>query len=251
MEIRLVRSPSCQCVCESVLSTFEWLNQSLWNLVCTYHGTWAHLNGVFLKSLPSVCVSVSVIPLSLLGKCLVNTFPLQRIHARIEELLDKSFSVRFVSYKRRVSVFSVYPFIVARQRLGKIIPAVRKNCWSCRFLCGPCRIKRNQAISSSQNFLFLNVSQCGNYFAHLLYLRVPALPAMFVFLCTSAHALLCPYTSIRVVVTLHLSSCFAVLMLLCTSPRVCHVPALPPMLLFLCTSPHVVPHPFTSLQSLS
>jgi hypothetical protein len=30
-----------------------------------------------------------------------------------------------------------------------------KNIWKCNFLCGPCRIKRNLAISSSQNFLFV------------------------------------------------------------------------------------------------
>jgi hypothetical protein len=29
-----------------------------------------------------------------------------------------------------------------------------KNCWTPRFLCGPCRIKGKLAINSSQNFLF-------------------------------------------------------------------------------------------------
>jgi hypothetical protein len=29
-----------------------------------------------------------------------------------------------------------------------------KNCWTRRFLCGPCRIEINEAISSSDNFLF-------------------------------------------------------------------------------------------------
>jgi hypothetical protein len=33
----------------------------------TYHGTWAHLNGLIKKSLPSVCVCVYVYPLSFLG----------------------------------------------------------------------------------------------------------------------------------------------------------------------------------------
>jgi hypothetical protein len=48
----------------------------------------------------------------------------------------------------------LYPPLVARQWLGKHIPATTKNCWRCRFLCGPCRIKGKQAIRPSQNFLF-------------------------------------------------------------------------------------------------
>jgi hypothetical protein len=47
---------------------------------------------------------------------------------------------------------SVYPPIVARQRLGKspLIVAMERL----RFPCGPCRIKGKQAISPWQNFLF-------------------------------------------------------------------------------------------------
>jgi hypothetical protein len=48
---------------------------------------------------------------------------------------------------------SVYP-IVARQRLSKHVPAATKNCCRLCFLCGPCRIKGKEAISSSNNFLF-------------------------------------------------------------------------------------------------
>jgi hypothetical protein len=44
--------------------------------------------------------------------------------------------------------------IVSRQRLGKHVPATRKNCWRRHFPCGPCRIKGKLSISSSQNFLF-------------------------------------------------------------------------------------------------
>jgi hypothetical protein len=36
---------------------------------------------------------------------------------------------------------SVYPPIVARQRLGKDVPTATEKCWTRRFLCGPCRIK--------------------------------------------------------------------------------------------------------------
>jgi hypothetical protein len=53
-----------------------------------YHGVWAYLNGVLHKSFPSVCVSVCVSLLSLLGNGSVNTFPRQQIHATVEELLD-------------------------------------------------------------------------------------------------------------------------------------------------------------------
>jgi hypothetical protein len=45
--------------------------------------------------------------------------------------------------------------VVARQRLSNHVPATMKNYWRRRFLRGPCRIKGEQAISSSQNSLFL------------------------------------------------------------------------------------------------
>jgi hypothetical protein len=55
---RLVRSLCCLCVCVSPLSTFECQNQSLWNLVYIYIGTWAHLKAVLHKSFSSVYVSL-------------------------------------------------------------------------------------------------------------------------------------------------------------------------------------------------
>jgi hypothetical protein len=79
-----------------------WTN--LYETWYVYHGTWAHLNGVFHKSLPSVCVPVCVSLLSLLGNGSVKTFPGQRIYATIEEFLDASFSMRSASYQRRVRV---------------------------------------------------------------------------------------------------------------------------------------------------
>jgi hypothetical protein len=78
---------------------------SLYEIWYVYHGTWAYLNDVLHKSLPSVCVSVCVSPLSFLGNCLVNTFPQHRIPTTIEELLDSSFSTWSMSYQRRVCVF--------------------------------------------------------------------------------------------------------------------------------------------------
>jgi hypothetical protein len=73
---------SACCVCESPPSTFEYLNQSLWNLM---DGTWAHLNSVLRKSLPSVCFYICIlhsllgngsvrIPLSLLGNGSVKRY---------------------------------------------------------------------------------------------------------------------------------------------------------------------------------
>jgi hypothetical protein len=44
------------------------------------------------------CVSLH----SVLGGGTVNTFPLQRIHATTEELLEASFSVRFMSCEMKV-----------------------------------------------------------------------------------------------------------------------------------------------------
>jgi hypothetical protein len=76
----------------SVYPTYQLLNAwtNLYETCYVYHGTWAHLNDILHKSLPSVCVS----SLSLLGNGSVYMFPLQPIHA--------SFSMRFVSYERKV-----------------------------------------------------------------------------------------------------------------------------------------------------
>jgi hypothetical protein len=46
------------------------------------HGTWAYLNGVLHKSLPSACVSICVSLLSLLGNGSVRTLTRQRIHTQ-------------------------------------------------------------------------------------------------------------------------------------------------------------------------
>jgi hypothetical protein len=52
-----------------------------------YHGTWAHLNGVLHKSLPSVCVCVCIPPI-VARQRLVETLPRQQIYTRIAELLN-------------------------------------------------------------------------------------------------------------------------------------------------------------------
>jgi hypothetical protein len=100
---RLMRSPCSGRQFISPLSLFEWLKQSLWSLVCTYHGTCAHLNCALHKYLLPICVYV-------------------------------------------------YSPIVARQRRGKTatattdIHAAKKNCWTRRFLCGPCRMNEHRQL---------------------------------------------------------------------------------------------------------
>jgi hypothetical protein len=49
--------------------------------------------------------------------------------------------------------WTLCPSVVARQQLGKHVPAVTKNCWRHRFLYGPCRIKWTCSIGSYQKFL--------------------------------------------------------------------------------------------------
>jgi hypothetical protein len=56
-------------------------------------------------------------------------------------------------------VLSVYPPVMSRQRLGKDFPTSTKDCWTFRFLFGPCSVKGKNGVSSSQGFLFL-------YFRH-------------------------------------------------------------------------------------
>jgi hypothetical protein len=95
---KLMRSLCSLCVCRCIpLTTSELLNQYLWNLV---GATWAHLNGVLYKSLPSSVLCVCMcIPLSMLGNGSVKRY-------RGDEYTQE-----------------------------------QKNCWTCRFLCGTCRIK--------------------------------------------------------------------------------------------------------------
>jgi hypothetical protein len=108
-----MRSPCC-------LSN-AWTNLYETSCVCVYiyHGTWAHLDDVLHKSLTSVCVSVCVSLLSLLGKG---------------------------------SVKCIRPFI-ARQRSGKHVPAekiTRNNRniigWVC--LCIPLSLLGNNSVKT-------------------------------------------------------------------------------------------------------
>jgi hypothetical protein len=85
------------------LSTFGYLNQSLWNLVrmswCLRSSQWGALH------IPrdALCLYVYS-PLSLLGKDSVNTFPRQRLHEIIDELLEASF---LCSQSRTIGKFAI------------------------------------------------------------------------------------------------------------------------------------------------
>jgi hypothetical protein len=68
-------------------------------------------------------------------------FPLQRIQATIEELVDM-FPVRSKSYKKG-SLWVMYPSVIARQQLSKDIAATKNNCWRRRFLWDPISINAN------------------------------------------------------------------------------------------------------------
>jgi hypothetical protein len=50
---------------------------------------------------------------------------------------------------------SAYRPFIARQWLGKHVPAATKYFWRRRFVYGACYIKEKYTISSSQNFLFI------------------------------------------------------------------------------------------------
>jgi hypothetical protein len=74
---RLMRSPSCLCVCIPCINF--WMSEPIvMKLVILYHGTWAHLNNVLHKWIPSVCVYICI--LLLLGNGSVKTLPRQRKH---------------------------------------------------------------------------------------------------------------------------------------------------------------------------
>jgi hypothetical protein len=79
----------------------------------------------FEESYSFMSVSVCLSLLSLLGNGWVKTFARQRIHATIEELLDASFSVRSVSYQKRV-FGSVYPLTLLGNNSVKIYPRRRR-----------------------------------------------------------------------------------------------------------------------------
>jgi hypothetical protein len=111
-------SPGCLDVCVSPSQLLiAWA--SLYETWYVHHDTWAHLNGVLHKSLPSVCVSLCVSLLSLLGNCSV------RSSCRNEELLEAPFSIRSVLYERKVGFScSFFPSDYPTKSFYSVFPRV-------------------------------------------------------------------------------------------------------------------------------
>jgi hypothetical protein len=87
----------------SVNSPHQLLNAltKLYETWYVYHGTCAHFKGVFHKFLPSVCVYICI-PLTARQRLGKNVTAAMNTYATIQDLLDASFSVRSVSYQRKV-----------------------------------------------------------------------------------------------------------------------------------------------------
>jgi hypothetical protein len=123
---------------------YELLNawNNLYETWYAYHGTWAHLNGILYKSLPSVWVSVCVCPLLLKGNGLVKCIPpfsaRQLISKHVPAAMNTHNNRRIVGHVAfyAVCVFirgesvglTIYPPIIARWQLSKDIPIAMKNC---------------------------------------------------------------------------------------------------------------------------
>jgi hypothetical protein len=108
-------------------SVFECLNQSLSNFVC---------------------MSCHLIPFQ---RVTYKSLPCQIHVTTDDQSVSKSWIRAPCGSRDRIQPshesagLSLYPPIVARQRLGKHVSAATKNCWRRRFLCGLC---------SPQNFSF-------------------------------------------------------------------------------------------------
>jgi hypothetical protein len=86
----------------SVCHSYQLLNQILRNFVCTSRHLGPHQRNTSEFPLINLCACMCI-PLSLLGNGSVKTLPRQRRHAMTEELLEASFSLRSMSYQRKVS----------------------------------------------------------------------------------------------------------------------------------------------------
>jgi hypothetical protein len=113
-ETRLMRSSCCLCI-PLPQSTFECLNQSLWNLVCIS----CYLSPSQRHIIPpiSLCVCMCIhlsllgngsvkIPLALLCNSSIKTLPRHEYTCNKEELLDASFSKRSVSHQGKYTISS-------------------------------------------------------------------------------------------------------------------------------------------------
>jgi hypothetical protein len=81
-------------------------------------------------------------PLWLLGNGSVNTFRSNEYTKQQNNCRTRRFLCGPCGIKGESVGVTVYPAIVACQRLGKDVPAATNNCWRRRFLCGPYRIRK-------------------------------------------------------------------------------------------------------------
>jgi hypothetical protein len=94
-------------VCVFVNPPYKLLNGWTNRYVCTeYNGTWAHLNGALHKSFPSVYVCLYEYPHVVVRQRLSkNVTAATNTQAKSQELLDASYSLRYVSYQRKIRDF--------------------------------------------------------------------------------------------------------------------------------------------------
>jgi hypothetical protein len=104
---RLMASPSCLCVWVSPYQ-LRIVQTNLYEIWYIYHGTWAHLNGILHKSLPSVSIYMYM-RLSLRGNGSVYMFPRQRIRETKKNCWTHCFLCNPCHTKAESVGLSVYP----------------------------------------------------------------------------------------------------------------------------------------------
>jgi hypothetical protein len=175
-----MRTLCCLCVCMCSPSQLSNASFNFYETRYVYNGTWTHFNGVLHKSLPSICVCICI-ALSLLDNGSVNTsrqrlhatieelldasFSLRSLYQRSICASVYPSSVARQRFGKHVAAAMKNYWVVARLpglwesklwswvprdsepritvlvRTSSNLPDRTKNCWRCRFLCGPCRIK--------------------------------------------------------------------------------------------------------------
>jgi hypothetical protein len=100
-----------------------------------YHGNWAHLGGVLHKSLPSVCVSVCVSLLSLLGNGSVKCLPPFGARQRLGKHVPAATNTR---YSRS---------IVGRVMFCTVHVVSKESLWVCG-LCIPLSLVGNNSVKT-------------------------------------------------------------------------------------------------------
>jgi hypothetical protein len=132
-----------------------------------YHGTWAHLNGILDKYLPSICLSVNVSPLSLLGNGSVNTFPSARKKPNNRNIIGRMvFCVVRVVSKEILWISLCIPFSLLNNGLVTILSQQRKSVGSVVFyaVCFVWRERRRLVLPRTFcYYLKLTSFACGYF----------------------------------------------------------------------------------------